>query len=994
MQSSPRAAWRIAACLPLAALLLAAAIEAKAPVENSAKPAATAPVPAAAPAAPDNTPWLYRGSDVPQDKAWVFGELPNGLRYAVRKNGVPPGQVSIRVRIDAGSLNEREDERGFAHFIEHLVFRQSKYLGEAQAIPTWQRLGASFGSDTNAETTPTGTMYKLDLPEATPAGLDESFKLLSGMMIAPTLSEANIKAELPIVLAEKRERGGAEERVQDGMRKVIYAGQPLATRAPIGTALTLFGANQASVRAFHSRWYRPENTVVIVAGDADPEVFAELVKKWFADWPTPGASVPAPSFGDPVAPPKAVKIKLPVPTAIGESQVLVEPDLPRSVTWAVLRPWRKVNDTIVYNQGLMTDALAQAAINRRLEARARAGGSYLVAQVNQQDVSRSVDGTFVAVTPLGPDWQAAIKDVRAVIADALAIPPSQEEIDREVAEMRVAFASSAEQRDLLAGSKVADDLATAIDIRETVAAPLAVKEIFEQTVPRFTPKAVFEHTRSLFTGPVTRIVMMTPKLGEADAAALRQALVTPVAGDGGSRLAYKPISFADLPVIGSPGKAVVAAPTGLPGIEQIDFANGVKAMLWPSADEPGRVTVKVRFGAGYRSIGQSDAAYATLGEMALVGSGVGSLGQEELDRISTGRKMGFDFKIEDADFTFSADTRRDDLADQLYLFAAKLATPRWDVNPLLRAKAAAKLQYEALASSPQGVLQRDMKWLERDRDGRYHTPTPAEIDTSTPEGFRALWEPILLSGPVEVQVFGDIDHDQTVTALEKTFGALKQRAPLADSTSAASVKVPAGGGVPVVLPHHGDANQAAAIVYWPTGGGIAGVRESRQLQILTELFSNRLMDRMREKLGASYAPQVVADWPMDLTNGGSLKALAQLQPKDVSAFFAVADEIAADLVARPVSDDELARVIEPLRQQVSRASTSSAYFMYQLEGATADPLRYRSIRTLLPDLTVTTPAAMQALAAKYLRRDASWRLAVVPQALVAAGPGVGAPTGR
>ncbi|HEU4820171.1 MAG TPA: insulinase family protein, partial [Qipengyuania sp.] len=63
----------------------------------------------------DTTPWIYRGSDVPQDKEWLFGEMPNGLRYAVRRNGVPPGQVSIRVRIDAGSLHERDNERGYAH---------------------------------------------------------------------------------------------------------------------------------------------------------------------------------------------------------------------------------------------------------------------------------------------------------------------------------------------------------------------------------------------------------------------------------------------------------------------------------------------------------------------------------------------------------------------------------------------------------------------------------------------------------------------------------------------------------------------------------------------------------------------------------------------------------------------------------------------------------------------------------------------------------------
>src|SRR6185369_6612705 len=256
------------------------------------------------------------------------------------------------------------------------------------------------------ETTPTGTTFKIDLPEATDAGLDESMKFLSGMVAAPTLSDHNIRTDLPIVLAEMRERGGAASRVQDEMREVLYAGQPLATRAPIGTEQALNAARQEAVRAFHARWYRPENTVVVLAGDRDPAQLAALVKKWFGDWQGQGPRVPAPSFGDPVAPPGAL-----APAGggapIGQAKVLVEPDQPRSITWATLRPWRQVNDTVVYNQGLMMDQVAQAVINRRLEARARAGSSFLVAAVSQQDVSRSTDATFVAVTPLSDDWRKA-----------------------------------------------------------------------------------------------------------------------------------------------------------------------------------------------------------------------------------------------------------------------------------------------------------------------------------------------------------------------------------------------------------------------------------------------------------------------------------------------------------------------------------------------------------------------------------------------------------
>ncbi|MFD1959014.1 hypothetical protein ACFSHP_07880 [Novosphingobium panipatense] len=130
----------------------------------------------------------------------------------------------------------------------------------------------------------------------------------------------------------------------------------------------------------------------------------------------------------------------------------------------------------------------------------------------------------------------------------------------------------------------------------------------------------------------------------------------------------------------------------------------------------------------------------------------------------------------------------------------------------------------------------------------------------------------------------------------------------------------------------------------------------------------------------SYAPYVYSTWPVDLAAGGSITAMAQLDPKSVPIFFQTADDIAQDLIANPPSMDELALVTEPLRQQVTRAASSTAFFMSQLEGATTDPSRIGTVRSVLTDYTVTTPQAMQALAARYLGRDHSWRLEVMPEA--------------
>jgi len=955
------------------------------PLPLTAQQIAPLPVPAAQPLPPPRytqpeDPWIYRGTDIPIDKEWLFGELPNGLRYAVRHNGVPPGQVAIRVRIDAGSLHEEASERGFAHLIEHLVFRESKYLADGETIPHFQRLGASLGSDTNASTSPTATVFQLDLPNARPATLEESVRLFSGMIREPRLSTANLAAEVPIVLAERRERNGPEWRIGEATQQLFFAGQRLAERSPIGTVETLQGATAPAVRAFHRRWYRPDKATVVIAGDADPRVLAALVERYFGDWQVPGAPTPEPDFGDPQAPAGADPAN-----PVGETRVLVEPGQPRQLTYGVLRPWRQVTDNLEYNRGLLIDAVAQAIINRRLEEEARAGGSYLLAGVEQEDQSRSSDGTFVSFTPLTDDWRAALADVRAVIADALATPPSQAEIDRELAEFDVIFANLTEQQRIQAGAKLANDIVTAVDIREAVASPATVLQVFRDMRARFTPAAIHEHTRALFEGDVVRALLLTPEANGDDAVGLRTAMLAEAQAVA-SRSTGEAVAFADLPPIGAPAAPVLRAPLGVfetNDLERVEFANGVRALLWPTDNEPGRATVRVRFGSGLQGVAPEEAAYVQLGQIALVAAGVGPLGQNEIDRITGGRKIGFGFRVEPGTFVFEGLTRAEDVADQLYLFAAKLATPRWDAGPVERAKASALLSYESYDGNPNGVINRDLEWLLHDRDPRFAVPGPEALRRTTPEGFQAVWSRLLAQGPIEVDVFGDFDRETVVAALGRTFGALPPRQ--ATPALLTASEFPDANRDPLVLTHRGEPDQAAAVIAWPTGGGSAALPQSRKLEILAQVFSNRLMDAMRERAGASYSPFVGSSWPLDTPGGGRIMALAQLPPEHVLAFFTAAEQIAGDLATTGPTADELARVTEPMLQLLNRLQTGHSFWLNELAGATFDNNRTRFVRTLWPDYTVVTPEEMRVLAARYLGGHGGWRLAVMPGALAAAG---------
>lgn len=924
--------------------------------------------PAAAP-----RPWLYENSDVPMDAAWRFGTLPNGLRYAIRRNGVPPGQVSIRVRVDVGSLMERPAEKGFAHFLEHLTFRGSRHVPDGEAKRVWQRLGASFGSDSNAQTTPTQTVYALDLPQAEAQGLDESMKILAGMLAAPNIVPQAVEAERAVVMAERRESLGPGTRIGDATRKLYFAGQPLADHSPIGTQATLASATAPALKAFHDRWYRPERVVIAIAGDADPAALEESLRQHFADWRVPGPAVPTPDFGrpDPKAPAAAV---------------IVEPAAPYSLGLAYLRPWLPRADTIAYNRRRLVDVVALQLINRRLEAAASAGASFLTAEVSQDDTSRSADGTYLAITPAGPDWARALRDVRAILEDARQTAPDQADIDREYAAVETGFVQLAENATVESSATQAELLVAAVDIGETTVSPQVQLDIYRSARQFMTPEQIRDATRRLLSGTAMR-AMLTLKSPQSGALArLSQAARIPVAPARNARVATRAVTMAQLPALPAPGKVVSRTGIGALGIEQIVYANGVSLLLYSTDAEPEKVRVNVRFGHGQQSFAPNEDYGLWAAPYALMAAGIGDLDARALDQLTNGRQLALNFAIDEDAFRFEAVTRPADLADQLRLYAAKLHAPRWDPVPLARIKASLLAGWNAQPPSAEAAMARDLPRLLRAGDQRFGAADPASAQALTPDRFRAIWEPRLASGPIEVLIFGNVDPQATIDAVGATFGALAPRADKPAPEGNRQLAFPAPAAAPLVLRHAGLKEQAAAVIAWPTGGGLANARESRQLEVLAQIINDRLFERLRSVDGAAYTPSASSNWSFAYDSGGYLLVSTQLKPERIAYFYTLMDEIARDLATRPVSDDELARIVTPMRQLLLRASTGNSFWLSQLEGYSRDRRYLEVMRSLSRDLLEVTPAELRVAAARYLVPGKSW-------SAIALANGVAAPAG-
>ena len=203
--------------------------------------------------------------------------------------------------------------------------------------------------------------------------------------------------------------------------------------------------------------------------------------------------------------------------------------------------------------------------------------------------------------------------------------------------------------------------------------------------------------------------------------------------------------------------------------------------------------------------------------------------------------------------------------------------------------------------------------------------------------------------------------------------------PVARATAPPPVRFPAHVASPVLRYHNGPDNQASAVIAWPTGAGLADIAEARRLDVLAQVFSDRLFEQMRQAEGASYSPGVASSWPRGLPGGGRLMAVSQVAPANVPLFFSLARKIAADLAKTPVTADELERVKGPLQQSYARAATSSLFWLREMSGGTYDERRIDAVRRLGRDFGEVTPQVLQATAAKYLVPEKDWTLAVLPR---------------
>ncbi len=908
--------------------------------------------------------WLYRGSDIARDPAWRFGTLPNGLHYAVRRNALPAGQVSIRIRIDAGSLHEEDDQRGWAHFVEHMLFRGTERFPDRRAREIWQELGANFGSDSNATTTPTQTVYQLDLPHADPASLDRSLDVLAEMMARARFEEAAVAAERPVVLAEKGRRPELTARFVDLSLPLFYAGLRYRDRDTIGTDATLNGATPAGLRSFYRRWYRPDRATLVMVGDADPAAMEALIRSRFGGWQAQGPSPNDPDFGRPA------EVAQPVAN-------LAYPGVPVTATVNWIRPYEAIPHTMAREQLFLEELLAARIINRRLEAHARGPSAFIGAGVGTSRTRGLANVTTLSITAREGQWRPALDESFAIIGDALRAPPSEAEIAREIQNLRTGVGAAVQGDPTMQSQTRAQQLVGAIEAGAVIASAETVRDNFERNAPLMTPERIGAAMQAIFTGLGPRLLLLTPAPVSGGNGAVAEGFAAARAVSPAERQTGRAVSFADLPSLGQPGREVSRRRIEDMDVTIVRFANGSSLTFKHTDFERGSVQVQLRFGTGVAGLAPDRPSLNWLSGL-VAPSGLAGLDLDAMERLLTGRRIGLSFTVDEDAFVLSGQTSAGDLPDQLRLLATKLTHPSWDAALFARFRNAAVDSFDMHFSSASARAGRELNAVVRPNDQRWRPIERAEMAAVTVEQFRAYFTPLLARGPVHAIIVGDMSLEQAVEAMRTTVGSLPSRPEARPARNAAVVQPPAPNPEPRRFTHQGDPNQAYAMIGWSTLGGRDRIIERRALAVAASMFEAQLFDRFREQEGATYSPDAASLSSDAFRDWGIFYAAAEVRPENAPVFFRIAREIIADMAAHPAGPDEFTRTRNPIITGIERRVATNSYWIDALENWEADPREIENVRSYLADYRRLTAEDVRRTVAALVTDQGDWSMLVVP----------------
>ncbi|MGE4559013.1 MAG: M16 family metallopeptidase [Desulfobulbus sp.] len=924
--------------------------------------------------------WPQDESDLHPDPSLVFGRLPNGLRYVLKANAKPGQRVAMYLNVQSGSLDETEEQRGIAHFLEHMLFNGTTHYPPGTLVEYFQSLGMGFGGDTNAHTGFDETVYNLLLPSNEDKVVAEGFKVLADYARGALLLETEVDKERGVILAEKRSRDSAASRVSKQQMQFDFAGTLVAGRDPIGTETVIKAADSRLLRSFYDRWYRPENCIIVVVGDFRPQAVEPLLARAFSPLRGEGAVGQCADYG-----------RLPETG----TDVLVYPEQELGYTGLALTTvfnHPPQADTLAWETDQLRQYLAVLLLSNRfkqLEERANSplaqpavhGGIFLGRYGYATLTGRAVAGR----------WQEGLQLLQTTLAQALRDGFTNEELARGKREIQALLEKAVQTTATRDSSELAEEIIRKLNDREVILSPAQEMALYGPVLEKIATADVNLALRRLWGHPrrlVEVVGVMPPELqGEQGETLVRQAY---------ARAGEAPVEpwigeqRAPFPYLEPPAAAgTITDRQQFPqiGVSSYQLAGGVRLNIKQTDFQANQVLLSAQFGSGKQ--GEPEKGMALLAQAVISESGIGRLSKEQLQAALAGSNAELAFKIGPESFSFVGSSMTNEFELMLQLLYHHLHDPAFREDAFNRSRDGLQRMYRQMDNSVEGGQQVQGERFLAGSCPEYGMASWEEIAGVGLERIRSWLGPVFAVAPLEINVVGDIDPQTALRLASRYFGHEERWA--VTSVSESTPVFPAG------REHHvtvaSSIDKSMLTVAWKTSD-FWDIGRTRRLNLLAAVLDDRLRVRIREELGATYSPQVISQPSRGHEGFGLLQSSLIVAPDQAESLAGVIKHVAESLGEQGVSEDELHRALEPILTSIKDIKRNNRYWMESvLNLSSRHPQQLEWPLSIMEGFAAIKANELTALARQYLGTGQAATVIVSPgkngqaQAAEAAGKG-------
>jgi zinc protease len=928
------------------------------------------PAPVAAPVVP-SAPAV---EPLPLDPSVRVGTLPNGLRYFIRHNEEPRNRVELRLAVDAGSLLEDEDQRGLAHFLEHMLFNGTRRFEKSALVDFLESTGMRFGADVNAYTSFDETVYQLTVPSDSAEILAKAFDVLEDWAAYASLDLEEIEKERGVVIEEwRRSTQNAGGRIREKTLPVLLHESRYATRVPIGDTTIIRTAPRATIERFYRAWYRPELMAVVVVGDIEIEAMQAEVEAHFGALPTPTDPPERPSHSVP-----------------GHAQplyaIVSDPEYPFSTVSAYFKRDTRRFVTVADYRDRLVAGLSEGMFNKRLaEIAQRPAPPFVGASVSEGQFVRTSAFQSIGAQVQDDSVRAGL---RAVLVEARRIREhgfTATELGREKQDTERAYLRAFNERENTASSRFADEYVAYFLESEPTPGIAYEYDLVRRLLPEITLEEVNRRAAERFADRNRVIVVTMPE---------KDGLPLPSEAELADVFAYAEAgsvapwvdTITDAPLLAErpvAGTTVTRTRIDTLDVTALTLSNGVRVYLKPTDFKDDEIRFQATSPGGTSLAG--DPRYFTASNAAmLVGqSGVGAFDPIALEKALTGKVVSVSPYIGPYDEGLNGTASPADLETLFQLIHLYFTASRADSAALTSYQNRMRAFLPNRSSTPQGVFQDSLIAALYGDHPRVQIPTLAQVETlDLPDAHRFFQERFADAGDFLFSFAGNFDPAE-LEALSQTYLGGLPNLGRGDRWRDVEPDLPLR---PVDLSvRKGIADQSQVLLIFH--GPIAYSREERHaLRSLVDVFNILLREDLREARGGVYSVSAQSSIDEIPTSEYQISVSFTCDPARVDELVqAVHDQIAL-LKSSGASDENLAKVKEQQRRARETQKETNAFWVGILDFYGTHPnedwldvLRYEGM------IEALDAAGIQASANRYFDDTRVVRAVLYPEA---------APSGR